>query len=229
MKYSYDYPRPSVTTDIVIFGFDGNQLKVLLIQRDVEPFKSSWALPGGFLREDETLEECAMRELKEETAFVPDRLEQFHVYSAIDRDPRTRVVTVAFFGLMPIAEVKGDTDAAKAEWFAMNELPPLAFDHKQILDDAIACMRERIYFEPIAFRLLDAKFTMTELQRVYEIVLDTQFDRRNFQKKMLTNKIVKSVNERRFTNTPRRPATLYTFDNDVYVKYKEDDSAHAEF
>lgn len=215
MPYTYQFPRPALTTDIVIFGFDGSQLKVLLIQRNLDPYKDSWALPGGFLHEDETLEACALRELYEETHFSPAFLEQFHTYSAIDRDPRGRVVTVAYMGLMPIAEVCGGTDASDAKWFGLSELPELAFDHKDILATAQSHLRERIYFEPLAFRLLNDKFTMTELQHVYEVILDTKFDRRNFQKKMLASHIITPVGERR-TAGPSRPANLYSFVSDEY-------------
>ncbi len=220
MPYTYQFPRPALTADIVIFGFDGSQLKVLLIQRNLDPFSGSWALPGGFLHEDETLEACAMRELYEETHFTPAFLDQFRTYSAIDRDPRGRVVTVAYMGLMPIAEVRGGTDASDAQWFSLSQLPELAFDHKDILAAAQRHLRERIYFEPIAFHLLDPKFTMTELQHVYEIILDTQFDRRNFQKKMLASQIIAPVGERRSAGASR-PANLYSFVSDQYHQRRQ--------
>lgn len=219
MPFTYPYPRPSLTADIVMFGFDGVGLKVLLVQRDVEPFRHAWALPGGFMHEDETLEACALRELYEETHFTPDFLEQFHTFSTVDRDPRGRVVTTAFFGLMPVSEVQGGSDAADARWFSLDQLPSLAFDHAEILRVAQSCLRERIYFEPIAFRLLEPKFTMTELQHVYEVVLGIQFDRRNFQKKMHASKIVAPVGERRVAG-PSRPASLYSFVSDQYRTLK---------
>lgn len=219
--HTYEYPRPSLTADCVIFGFDGSQLKVLLIRRKLEPFKDMWALPGGFMQEGETLEECALRELSEETHLVPEFLEQFHTFSSVGRDPRGRVVTVAYYALVPISEVVGGTDAADAQWFNIGELPPLAFDHKEILDTARECLRDRIHFEPIAFRLLGSKFTMTELQRVYELILDTKFDRRNFQKKAVTSNCICSLGEVRSGSTPSRPAGLYFFDDEEYKLFRE--------
>lgn len=215
--YTYPFPRPALTADVVIFGFDGNRLKVLLIQRNLEPYAGSWALPGGFLHEDETLEECALRELYEETHFRPDFLQQFHTFSTIDRDPRGRVVTVAFLGLMPVADVRGGTDADDAQWFDLDKLPQLAFDHKDILTIAQKHLRERIYFEPIAFRLLNEQFSMTELQHVYEVILDTTFDRRNFNKKMLSTKIIAPAGVCRNGALGRRPS-LYSFIADEYYR-----------
>lgn len=137
--YSYKYPRPAVTTDCVIFGLDKDgSRRVLLVQRGGEPFKGMWAFPGGFLNMDETLEECARRELKEETGFeTPIRFEELKSFSAIDRDPRGRTITVAFLAEVPMAEVKGGDDAADARWFALDEVPPLAFDHDEVLQVAL--------------------------------------------------------------------------------------------
>ena len=134
--YAYDYPRAAVTTDCVIFGFDGAQMQVLLIERGVEPYKGHWALPGGFLRMDESVEECAFRELREETSIEPEMLEQFGVFSAVDRDPRGRVITIAFYALVRKEAVKGGDDAIDARWFGIDSLPPLAFDHNDILQEA---------------------------------------------------------------------------------------------
>lgn len=217
--YTYEYPRPAVTADIVMFGFDGFKLKVLLIQRNVPPYQGCWALPGGFLRENETIEACAMRELFEETHFVPDYLDQFRTYSALDRDPRGRVLTIAFYGLMPISQVSGGTDASDARWFELDQLPTLAFDHATILSHAQVYMRERIYFEPIAFSLLPYKFTLTELQHVYEVILGLTFDRRNFQKKILASNIITPLGERRM-GLVSRPAQLYVFAPKQYQQFK---------
>lgn len=136
-KYTYDYPRPAVTTDCVIFGKDNNDLKVLLIERGNEPYKGSWAFPGGFLNMDETAEEGALRELKEETGLNIQSVSQIGAFSGVDRDPRGRVITIAFYTITDIAPVTGSDDAAKAQWFSLNALPPLAFDHKAILDEAL--------------------------------------------------------------------------------------------
>lgn len=184
LKYCYRYPHPAVTTDCVIFGYDEEGLKVLLIKRAIEPFKGRWAFPGGFMKMDETAEECAMRELQEETGLTSAHLEQFHVFSSPDRDPRERVVTIAFFALVRIADVKGGDDAAEANWFSVKEMPLLAFDHEKIFRTAMQSLRERIHFRPIGFELLPEKFKMSQLQKLYEEILGVRFDRRNFAKKM---------------------------------------------
>ena len=195
MSYTYKYPHPAVTTDCVIFGFDGYELKVLLVQRGNEPFKGYWAFPGGFMNMDETVEECAIRELAEETALQQRFMKQFQVYSEVDRDPRERVITIAFYALTKIAPVVGGDDAAKAEWFPVKNLPQLAFDHADIFKDALTQLRKDIHFEPIGFDLLDEQFTMPQLQRLYEAVLGLNFDRRNFQKKMLQLGILDEIDE----------------------------------
>lgn len=180
--YSYKYPHPAVATDCVIFGFDGMKLKILLIQRGIDPFKGKWAFPGGFLKMDESAEEGAMRELKEETNMTATYLEQFHCFSSPNRDPRERVISIAFLALVKTEEVKGGDDAAKAQWFSMDEIPQLAFDHESILRMAMSKLRERIHFQPIGFDLLPEKFTLKELQLLYEAILGVHFDRRNFAK-----------------------------------------------
>lgn len=127
LKYSYKYPHPSVTTDCVIFGFDGVKLKVLLVERGMAPYKGRWAFPGGFLNMDESAEEGALRELKEETGLEGAYIRQFHTFSAPQRDPRERVITIAYYALVKMQEVKGGDDASDARWFALDEVPPLAF------------------------------------------------------------------------------------------------------
>jgi len=141
-KYTYDYPRPAVTTDCVVFGHDGHKLKVLLIERGNEPYKGFWAFPGGFLNMDETAEQGALRELKEETRLDLRYIKQVGVFSEVNRDPRGRVITIAFYALAKKAEVQGGDDAAKAQWFALNEVPPLAFDHDQMLQKALQMIKE---------------------------------------------------------------------------------------
>lgn len=163
LKYCYKYPHPAVTTDCVIFGFDGKDLKVLLIKRGIEPYKDRWAFPGGFLNMKETAEEGALRELKEETGLDSSYIEQFHTYSDVNRDPRERVITIAFLALVKIQDVKGGDDAAEARWFSVKEMPLLAFDHELIFRGAISRLRERIHFHPIGYDLLPEKFTMSEL------------------------------------------------------------------
>lgn len=182
--YTYDYPRPAVTTDCVIFGFDGSRLNVLLVERGCEPFKGEWALPGGFLRMDEGASDGALRELREETGLTGAYIEQFHTYSDPDRDPRGRVVTIAYYALVRQSEVRGGDDAAQARWFALDDVPPLAFDHRRILHDARRRLQERMHFKPVGFNLLPERFTARELQTLYEAILGVAFDRRNFIKKM---------------------------------------------
>lgn len=195
--YSYQYPHPAVTTDCVIFGFDGKELRVLLIERGQEPCKGKLAFPGGFLNMDETLEECARRELQEETSLVAEKLEQFHAFSAVDRDPRERVISVAFFGLVKMAAVHGGDDAQSAQWVRIDEVPQLAFDHGYIFREAMRYMKKKIFFEPIGFDLLDETFTFPQLQRLYEAILGIQFDRRNFKRKMLQLGLIENAEEER--------------------------------
>ena len=219
-KYSYKYPHPSVTTDCVIFGFDGGKLKVLLVERGLEPYKGRWAFPGGFVKMDESCEEGALRELEEETALKGTYVQQFHTYSNPNRDPRERVITVAFFALVRIQEVEAGDDANKAQWFAIDEVPQLAFDHDVILRDALKRLRERIHSQPIGFELLPEKFTMRQLQNLYEAILDVHFDRGNFSKKMLHFNILTPLEET-VRPTPKREARLYRFNKESYDDLKQ--------
>ena len=219
-QYCYKYPHPAVTTDCVIFGFDGCQLKVLLIKRGIEPYKDRWAFPGGFLNPEESAEECALRELKEETGFSAQYVEQFHTYSNPIRDPRERVITVAYLALVKISDVKGGDDAAEADWFPVDKIPQLAFDHDVILRDALARLRERIHFHPIGYELLPEKFTLKELQNLYEAVLGIRFDRRNFAKKMRHLDILIPLEEKVWP-TPKREANLFKFNIDKYAELKQ--------
>lgn len=219
MAYTYEYPHPSVTADCVIFGFDGVGIKVLLIERGLEPFKGKWALPGGFMMIDETAEDCAKRELEEETGLKNISVEQFYTFSDVNRDPRDRVITVAHYALVKLADVKGGDDAASAHWFSMNEIPGLAFDHDRILRMAINRLKERICFEPIGFELLPAVFTMTELQNLYEAILEVKFDRRNFYNKMLKLGILAEA-EPRPAGASRRVPCKYRFNADKYAELK---------
>ena len=218
-KYCYKYPHPAVTTDCVIFGFNGERLQVLLIERGIEPFKGRWAFPGGFLKMDETAEEGAKRKLKEETGLEDAYIQQLHTFSAPNRDPRERVITIAYYALVKIQEVKGGDDAASARWFPLDEIPPLAFDHDYILRMAIQRLREQIHFQPIGFELLPEKFTIKELQSLYEAILGINFDRRNFAKKMLHLEILTELDETIWP-TPKREARLYKFNSDKYEELK---------
>lgn len=218
-KYCYQYPRPAVTTDCVIFAFDGYNLKVLLIERGLDPYKGKWAFPGGFLQMDETAEEGAIRELYEETNLTNTFVEQFHTFTAVNRDPRERVITIAYYALVKLSQVKAGDDASKAQWFDIADVPQLAFDHDYILRVAMEKLREKIHFEPIGFELLNEKFTLPELQRLYEAILGIKFDRRNFYKKINTLGILVPLDER-VENMPHRAPKLYKFNNERYKELK---------
>lgn len=218
--YTYRYPHPAVTADCVIFGFDGVSIKLLLIQRGIEPYKGKWAFPGGFMNMDETAEECAKRELEEETGLKDAAVEQFYTFSDVNRDPRERVITVAHYALVRLSDVKGGDDAASARWFAMDEVPSLAFDHDRIMRMAVNRLKERICFEPIGFELLPEVFTMTELQNLYEAILEVKFDRRNFYNKMLKLGILSEA-EPRPANAARRTPSKYRFNSEKYAELKQ--------
>lgn len=220
LKYCYKYPHPAVATDCVIFGFDGVSIKVLLIQRGIEPYKGQWALPGGFVGIDESAEECARRELQEETGLTGISVEQFHAFSDVNRDPRERVISIAYYALVKLSEVRGGDDASEAQWFSYDDVPSLAFDHDRILRMALRHLRDRICFEPVGFDLLPDVFTMTELQRLYEAILGVKFDRRNFYNKMLKLEVLTSA-EPRPENASRRTPSKYRFNAEKYAELKQ--------
>ncbi|MEK6249004.1 MAG: NUDIX hydrolase, partial [Planctomycetales bacterium] len=197
MTYSYEYPRAALTVDCVVFALDEEDLQVLLIQRDLPPFEGRWALPGGFMRLDEALEESARRELQEETGIENVYLEQLFTIGELDRDPRERVVTVAYYGLVKLSDhkVQAATDAREAAWFAVDDVPQLAFDHKKILKMAHERLRGKVRYQPIVFELLPAKFTLRQIQHLYEVVLDRPLDKRNFRKKILSMDIMVELDE----------------------------------
>lgn len=219
-NYCYKYPHPSVTTDCVIFGFDGVKLKVLLVKRGVEPYKGRWALPGGFLKMDESAEEGALRELREETGLNGGIIRQLHTFTDPSRDPRERVITIAYYALVRMQEVKGGDDASEAQWFALDEIPPLAFDHDCILRKAEHTLRQQIHFEPIGFELLPESFTILALQTLYEAILGTKFDRRNFYNKMKRLGMLDPTGD---TTNPshRREALLFRFNKEKYDSLKQ--------
>ena len=220
LKYHYEYPHPSVTTDCVIFGFDGTKLKILLVQRGIEPYKGRWALPGGFLRMDETALQGAKRELEEETGLKDAYIHQFHTFTDPNRDPRERVITIAYYALVRISEVRGGDDAAKAEWWNLDDIPPLAFDHDRILSQATQELRRQIHFEPVGFELLPQKFTMKQLQHLYEAILGVKFDRHNFANKMQKLEILTELEER-IPLPNKKVAYLYKFNPQSYYEMKE--------
>ena len=191
--YQYKYEHPAVTTDCVIFTYEDWKLKVLLVKRGGEPYKGKWALPGGFLQNDETAMEGALRELREDTGLAASAVVELGVFSDPNRDPRERVITIAFYALVKPSEVVGVDDADEAAWFPIDELPQLAFDHADIINAAMERIRRDIHFEPIGFDLLDDEFTIPDLQRLYEIILGVKFDRRNFQRKILSSGILEEA------------------------------------
>jgi 8-oxo-dGTP diphosphatase len=210
MAYTYEYPHPAVTTDIVIFTIREEQLKLLLIKRGGAPFKGKWALPGGFVGPDEDLEESAMRELEEETGVSGVYLEQLYTFGKPNRDPRERVITVAYYALIPSdrLQLRAATDAEAVGWFAMDDLPPLAFDHKEIVAMAHKRLVAKLDYSTIAFQFMPEKFTLSELQSVYEIILGAPLDKRNFRKWVLALEQIKETGEER-REGPHRPAMLY--------------------
>ncbi|MEY4935266.1 MAG: hypothetical protein RIS64_1625 [Bacteroidota bacterium] len=220
MTYTYEYPRPSLTVDCIIFGLDETgRLKVLLIQRAKNPFKDHWALPGGFVDMDEDLEAAALRELKEETGVENIFIEQLYTFGTPGRDPRGRVVSVAYFALVNLAEHKlgADTDAQDVRWYALDELPVLAFDHAVILETAINRLRGKVRYQPIGFELLPDSFTLTQLQTLYETILGKSLNKRNFRTKILKMGIL--AEDKMLRGVAHRPAQMYKFDQQKYDDY----------
>jgi 8-oxo-dGTP diphosphatase len=214
-RESYDvarYERPSVTVDIVIFTLRDGELNVLLVKRKHWPFAGLWAIPGGFVEMNETLEEAARRELTEETGVADVLLEQLHTFGDPGRDPRARVITVAYTALIRSDRqiVRAATDAAAAAWFPVDRLPkPLAFDHEMMLDHAMDCLRARLRTSSVAGSLLPARFTMSQLQRLYEVLLGKNLDKRNFRKALIASGLVRATDEQ--TRGSHRPARLFEF------------------
>ena len=216
-NYWYEYPRPAVTTDCVIFGFDGGELKVLLIERNIEPYNGYWALPGGFIDMNEDAETCARRKLREETALENVYIEQLFTFSSVDRDPRYRVISIAYYALVKLSDypARAGSGAGHVQWFPLSEVPVLAFDHAGILEMAKQRLKGKIKYQPIGFELLPEKFTLPELHKLYEMVLETPLDRRNFRKKMLSFNLLIDSNEWA-KGAPNRAAKLYRFDKQKY-------------
>ena len=221
MPHTYQYPRAALTVDCVVFGFDESELKVLLIERALEPFKGKWALPGGFVRVDEPLDEAARRELEEEAGLKQVFLEQLYTFGNVERDPRKRVVSVAYYALVKLSahETKAATDAADARWFPVSKVPKLAFDHAEILATALARLKAKVRYQPIGFELLPPKFTLSQLQHLYEAVLGVGLDKRNFRKKVLSFGLLVPLNETQMVGR-HRPAQLFCFDADKYERLK---------
>ena len=222
MPHTYQHPRAALTVDGVVFGFDAGELKVLLIQRALDPFKGKWALPGGFVHVDETLDDAARRELAEETGLENVFLEQLYTLGTVKRDPRERVVSVAYYALVKLSDhhAKAATDAANAQWFPISQLPKLAFDHADIVALALTRLQGKVRYQPIGFELLPPKFTLSELQHLYEAILGSGLDKRNFRKKVLGFGLLVALNETQMAGR-HRPAQLFRFDADKYEKLKK--------
>jgi 8-oxo-dGTP diphosphatase len=210
-----------LSVDCLVFGYNEGELKMALIKRQKQPFKGMWAIPGGFLEKGETLEDAALRDLKEETGISNIYLESFGVFSELNRDPRGRVISVAFFALVnPVHfHLQAQADAEKACWFTLHELPKLAFDHEHIYAKGIQALQRAIIERPLAFELLPQEFTLTQLQMIYERILNRSIDKRNFRKRVL--KVPYIQESGKTTRGGRqRPAKLYVFNPKLYSKSK---------
>ena len=210
MQFCYQYPHPAVTTDIVVFTIRNKELDILLVRRANAPFQGQWALPGGFVDIDEDLDICAERELYEETNVRDVFLEQLYTFGQHNRDPRERIITVAYYALIPADKIKpkAGSDAAEVNWFPMSKLPELAFDHNHILEKARERVAAKTRYSTIAFQFLPDEFTLPELQEVYQILLNETLDKRNFRKYILSLDCIEETGHEK-RNGQHRPAKLY--------------------
>lgn len=223
MPEKYDpsqYERPSVTVDVVIFSLVEEELKVLLVKRQAAPFSGVWAIPGAFVGIDESLEDAATRALAEETGVNDVYTEQLYTFGQPQRDPRMRVITVAYFALVPFESV-GQAPGREADthWFSITEVPPLAFDHEEILEYALTRLRYKLEYTSVGFQLLPDVFTLTELQKAYEIILGEKLDKRNFRRKILSAEILEETGKKR-KEGEGRPAMLYRYREDAVAEVK---------
>lgn len=212
-------PTIHLSVDAVIFGYDPDDgISVLLIKRNIDPYKGWWALPGGLVKTQETLEHAVRRELKEEAGIEVQYLEQLYTFGDTDRDPRNRAVTVAYYGLVRPKNFRlvAKTDADDAKWFNIKDLPRLAFDHKAILDMAISRLRGKLAYEPVGFELLDQKFPFSDLEKLYQTLLDKELDRRNFKKKIMAYGFLEETKEKKQYKNAGRPAALFRFNKKRY-------------
>lgn len=215
-----------VAVDAIVFGYSKNDgVSVLLIKRKYPPFKDCWAIPGGFVLENESLEEAVKRELLEETGIKVSFLEQLYSFGEPKRDPRQRIISIAYFALVKsvlFQQLKASTDAEEALWFSINKLPPLAFDHKKILQTAIERVRAKIRYQPIGFELLDKKFPFADLEKLYAALLDRNIDRRNFTKKILSFGLLEDTGELAALSGAGRPSKIYQFNKKRYQQLLKD-------
>lgn len=212
-----------LSVDAVVFGYEEGHISVLLIKRKYAPFKGEWAIPGGFVKNEESLEDAVERELFEETGVKISYLEQLYTFGSPDRDPRTRVVSIAYFGLVRpnTFKIYASTDAEEVKWFKINELPKLSFDHKEILKVAIERLQGKITYEPIGFELLDKKFPFSDLEKLYTTLLGREIDRRNFRKKIVSLNVLDELSEK-VSKGSGRPAKLFQFNQKRYFQLKKE-------
>lgn len=215
--YTYEYERPALATDCAIFGFDGGELKLLLLERENAPFRGTWALPGGFVHMQETTEAAAKRILLEKAGIRNVFIEQLYTFSEIERDPRERIVSVAYFALVNKTQFRliAGRDTIQAEWHPISALPELGFDHRNIVSLAVDRLKGKVRYQPVGFELLDEKFTLSQLQALYEAILQSPVDKRNFRKKLLGMGLLKQLDEKE-QNVPRKAAFYYSFDKRAY-------------
>lgn len=215
-----------VAVDAIVFGYSKQEgVSVLLIERKYDPFKNAWALPGGFVLNHESLEEAVVRELNEETGIHVNYLEQLYTFGNPARDPRKRVISIAYFALVKsgqFQQLKASTDAESAQWFNIKQLPKLAFDHKQIVDMAIERVRAKLRYQPIGFELLDKKFPFADLEKLYMTLLDRDIDRRNFSKKMLALNVLDETDELSKSEGKGRPSKMYRFNKKRYQQLQKE-------
>jgi len=213
-----NHDRFLLAVDCIIFGFDGSQLKALCIKRGFEPEKNKWSLMGGFISKEESAQQAAARILFDLTGLRDVYMEQLHCYSDVNRDPAGRVVSIAYSALINIANY--DERLLKehqAKWFSLHKIPNLIFDHPQMVMEAKKRLQEKVSSHPIGFALLPEKFTLQQLQALYEAIFDTSFDKRNFTKKILSLSILKKLNEKE-KESSRKGAYYYIFEEDKYKR-----------
>jgi len=213
-----------VAVDAIVFGYQENLLQILLIQQKYGPVKDQWALPGGFVKDEEKLSEAVVRELKEETGVKLKYLEQLYTFGDdINRDPRTRVISISYFGMVNPKNMvlKATTDAKDAQWFPVDEIPKLAFDHKDIIKTAQARLKAKLNYQPIGFNLLSDKFPFSDLENLYRTILERDIDRRNFRKKILSFGFLEETNELRSIGSGR-PAKLFRFNSKIYRQLQKE-------
>ncbi len=214
-----------VAVDAIVFGYHKTEgVSLILVKRKYSPFKGSWAIPGGFVLNEEDLESAVRRELREETGVEINFLEQLYTFGKPNRDPRERVLSISYFGLVnsqTFQELKAATDAEQAQWFSIKSLPQLAFDHQEIVNVAITRIRAKIKYQPIGFELLDPKFSFSDLEILYSTLLDRKIDRRNFKKKIMGLGFLEELNEKAPSNGAGRPGSLFQFNVDKYRRYEK--------